>query len=297
MKIAPVPQATSAVDPQAARIQSVRSLRMNTNATPGSVPVSATPPPAEEPLTKTDTDDPAPGTVEATQPLSPQLAALAKQKRALQVKERELLDREKALANQPPDQGDGNALLARLKSEPLSVLLEAGVTYDQLTEAILGNQSGNGPEIQALKAEIKALKEDVTKTFTDKDTQAKKQVLAEMQREATSLAAEGDTFELVRETGSIPQVMDLIERTYDTSGEVLDVSEALQLVEDELISESLKLAALKKVQGRLQPEAPPVPQPQQRPLMRTLTNRDGAVAPLSRKERALLAWSGNLPKK
>lgn len=286
MKIAPVPAAISpAVDPQAARIQSVRSLKMNTQATPGVVPQT-------EPLPISDKEDGAEPVVEGTQPLSPQYAALAKQKRALQVKERELADREKALASQPSQSGVD---LARLKSEPLSVLLEAGVTYDQLTEAILANQGNNGPELQALQAKIAALEEGIDKRFTDKATQEEQSVLAEMRKEATRLSAEGDTYELVRETGSVPQVMELIEKTYRTSGEVMNVSEAMQLVEDELITESLKLAALKKVQGRLQPEPAPVVPPQQRP-MRTLTNRDTSTVPMSRRERALLAFSGQLKK-
>lgn len=287
MKIAPI-AAPAAVDPQAERIQSVRSLRMNTNATPGVITA-----PSEPELTIPDTNDPTDPAVADTQPLSPQFAALAKQRRALQVKERELADREKALSAQPPAQG-GGIDLARLKSEPLSVLLEAGVSYDQLTEAILADQSTGGTELRALKAEISALKEGVDKKFTDKITQEEQAVLVEMRKEATKLAAEGETYELVRETGSIPQVMELIEKTYRKTGEVLDVSEAMQLVEDELIVESLKLANLKKVQGKLQPEPAPVPQPQQRP--RTLTNRDTAVQPMSRKERALLAFAGQLKK-
>ncbi len=290
MKIAPVsiPQpVTTEAKPN------IRALRMNTNATPGLTPQPLQEAAAES-LANPAPSDEVDGTVEATQPLSPQLAALAKQKRALQVKERELEDREKAL-NERPSTQEGVIDVARLKSEPLSVLLEAGVTYDQLTEAILNSRDNNGPELQALKAEIAALKEGVTKQLSDRDQQAEKQVLAEMQREATKLAAEGDAFELVRETGSIPQVMTLIERTYRESGEVLDVSEAMQLVEDELMTESLKLAALQKVQGRLQPEQPLTTQAQQRP--RTLTNRDTAAPPLSRKERALLAFAGQLPKK
>lgn len=284
MKIAPI--AAPVATPTA---PSIRSLKMNTNATPGLVPS----PPAEE-LSIPDNNDSAEATVEATQPLSPQIAALAKQRRALQVKERELADREKALASQPATQADA-VPIARLKEAPLSVLLEAGVTYDQLTQAILEDQGGSGAEFQALKAEIEALKKGVDEKFSEKTTQEEQQVLAQMRKEATKLVAEGDTFELVRETGSIPQVMTLIERTYRETGEVLDVTEALQLVEDELIAESLKLAALKKVQGRLQPEPPQAPQPQQR-QMRTLTNRDTAVQPMSRKERALLAFTGQLKK-
>ncbi len=289
MKIAPIPSLAPVSEAPA---PSVRSLRMTTNATPGLIR-GAELAADDDPGTISDTNTEV--VEEATQPLSPQLAALAKQRRALQVKERELADREKALEGRSPVQGD-MIDRALLKSKPLSVLLDAGVTYDQLTEAILNDQSSNGPELQALKDQIAALEKGFDEKLSTRDQQAEEQVLAEMQREATRLASEGETFELVRETGSVPQVMELIKRTYKETGEVLDVSEAMQLVEDELIGESLKLAALKKVQGRLQPEPAPVV-PQQRPAMRTLTNRDTAAAPMSRKERALLAFAGQLPKK
>lgn len=291
MKIAPVPQLTPMVDAQAERIQNVRALKMSTNATPGSMPPTSEAPP-EEALSKTDTDDPAEGTVEATQPLSPQLAALAKQKRALQVKERELADREKALASQPSTQ-DGHISLADLKSEPLRVLLENGVTYDQLTEAILADQNG-GSEVRSLQAKVENLEKGIDEKLLARDQKAEAAVYAEIEREAKQLAAEGETFELVRATGSIPDVMKLVKRVWEEQGEVMTAQEALQAIEDELITESLKLAALKKVQGRLQPEAPPAPQPQLRP--RTLTNRDGTVQPMTPKQRALLAFRGELKK-
>ncbi len=268
----------------APRAPSLRSLRMTTNQTPG---------PARDPgLSIPDTDDPATATVEATQPLSPQFVALAKQRRALQVKERELADREKAFATQSATPADAVAL-SRLKSEPLSVLLEAGVTYDQLTEAILANQNGDSGKFREMEAKLKALEEGVDKRFTDRETQAEQQVLAEMRREATQLIAEGDDFEMVRETRSIPDVMRLIEQTYRKTGEVLDTREALRLVEEELVSESLKIAQIKKVQSRLAP--PPAPAPQSQPRqMRTLTNRDTASVPLSAKARALAAFNGTL---
>lgn len=291
MKISTMSAAAQAPLNQEAPKLNVRSLKMNTNATPGVI----TPEVPEEPLTISDNVDKAEGTVEATQPLSPQMAAIAKAKRALQ-QERQAFEREKAdFQSAKEGQPSGGIDPAQLKSNPLRVLLENGVTYDQLTEAILENQNSGGAELQALKDEIKSLKDGFDQKLSDKDKQAEAAVLAEMRKEAVALASEGDTYELVRETGSIPQVMELIEKTYRQSGEVLEVSEAMQLVEDELIAESLKLANLKKVQGKLQPETPIAPiAPQQRP--RTLTNRDTAVAPMDRKTRALLAFRGQLPK-
>jgi len=284
MKISAMPSLANSTAVSGAKEAVTRTLKMATNATPGQIE----PPPPEE-LSNQANIEPKP-TVEATQPLSPQLAHLAKQRRALQAKERELKDREEAFLTK--SQGRDQVDLARLKSEPLRVLQDAGVTYEQLTEAILANQ-GNG-EINALKAEINALKEGVDKKFIDRETQAEQQVLSEMRRDAENIIKQGDDFELVRETGSVPDVMRLIEMTYRESGEVLDVSEALKLVEDELFARNQKIAGLKKMQGLYKP-AEPVAQPRQQG-MRTLTNKDTASVPLTAKARALAAFYGTLKK-
>lgn len=282
MKITPL-AAPNAAAPASAAPSLVRTLRMNTLATPGQEAV-------QEPSIP-DTTDTAPAADEATQPLSPQFAALAKQRRALQVKEREIADREKALQSQSSTQGAGIDV-ARLKSDPLGVLLEAGVTYEQLAEAVLSSQDSS--QLNALKAEISALKGDFDKKLTDRDAQAEQQVLAEMKREATALVAQGDDFELVRANNCIPDVMTLIERTYRETGEVLDVRDALKLVEDELFKDVQKLAGLNKVKAQFLPQQPaPAPTQSHRP-MRTLTNRDTASVPMSAKARALAAFNGTL---
>lgn len=236
---------------------------------------------------------------EETKPLSPQFAALAKAKRALQVKEREIEAREQKLS-----QGQGvstdHIAIDRLKSDPLGVLREAGVTNDQLTEALLSHQEQTSPQYTRLEAEMKALKEGLdnqNKTQTQRDEAQKVQALDQMEREATKLVAQGDDFEMVRETGSIKDVRRLIEKTFDTTGEILDVEEALALIENELIEESLKIARIKKVQSRLTPAQIQQQQPQKVNqsgvrVMRTLTNRDGASAPFSARERAMAAFHG-----
>ena len=302
-----VSQSDIPVDPQVARAQqSIRKIKMNTNASPERFnevleqQVQQNQEQADPNSAISNDTEQTNATNEETKPLSPQFAALAKQRRALQVKERELQAREEALKSRP-SMNDGQEIVARLKAQPLSVLQEHGVTYEQLTEAILANQGGVNPEIQALKAEIKALKEGVDKNFIDRDTAAETQALAEMRKEAVVLAQEGDAFDMIRETNSLPDVMELIRRTYKTTGEVLDVQEAMTLVENDLLNESLKIARYKKVQSKLSPaqEQSGVqnPQQQQRPQgMRTLTNRDSATVPMSRKERALAAFRGTLKK-
>lgn len=299
MKISPMPSVQNQVTHNAEtpnQHREIRHLKMTTNATPERFMNLAPPPdtpaaPIKDPkLGISDPNDLATAAAVTDEPLSPQLAAIARQKRALQVKERELRAREDALKAQVPVQGTG-VDIARLKQEPLSVLIENGITYDQLTQALLAQQNGITPEqYRALQMKVEALETGFDKKLTEREQQAEQQALTEMKREATRLSAQGEEFELIRETRSVPEVMRLIEQTYRKTGEVLDVAEACRLVEAELLKDVQRVVGLKKVSGQETPAAPV--QPQSRPQMRTLSNRDTAVQPMSAKQRALAAFWG-----
>jgi hypothetical protein len=271
--------------------QSVRKITMKTNASPERYAETTEPAPVDS--AKADIVEQ--GNVpEVTQPITPQLAALAKQRRALQVKERELADREKALQSAPTTDG-GADLIARLKSKPLSVLQEYGVTYDQLTEAILADSSGLNPEIQALRAELKALKEGVDNTFKTQEESQVEAALTEMLYEAEALAKEGDTYELIRDADAYGEVLRRIYSAYKKTGRVLNVVDVMNKVENEILERRLKQSKAKKVQEKLALAHQPVQTPQlAQKQMRTLTSRDGATPPLDRRARAFAAFHGTL---
>lgn len=290
MKISPVsstiiPTADASGAVQPGRVESYRTFKMATNATP----LANQTPMQNGAIQNVNTTQ---EVVEATQPLSPQLALLAKQRRANQLKERDLAEREKKFqekANAQP-----SIEISRLKSEPLRVLLENGITYDQLTEAIMNGQGGNS-DVEALKAEINSLRQGIDQKFTEKATAEEQQVLAAMRRDADQLVRASDEYELVRETRSTPKVMELIEKTYRATGEVLDVSEALKLVEEELFKDAQRIIKSKKLQSQFAPiRQQPMPPQQRAPMMRTLTNRDTAQVPMSAKQRAMAAFYGTL---
>lgn len=247
----------------------------------------------------TDTVEPA-QVEEETKPLSPQFAALARQKRALQVKERELAQREQALTAQPVQAG--GISLEKLKADPLGVLQGAGVTYDQLTEAILNNDPSS-IDPQKLRMEIKEeLKKELLGEFSTRDQLAEKQVLGEIKREAIELVSNNENYEAINAARAQDTVVDLIHRTWKETGEVLDVTTAAELVENQLLDEALPFARLKKVQSRLTPaqeeqvEQTPPPQRPGTKVMRTLTNRDNATPMLDRRSRAIAAMLGTLKK-
>ena len=291
MRISPVAPLGTSPAAQAGAAEAprpnVRTVTFKTNAGPDRFEAQT-----QEPSTISDPKEETSEGAEDTQPLSPQFAALAKQRRALDVRERAVAEKEKALEQTPSGQG-GGLEIARLKSDPLGVLLEAGVTYDQLTEAILASQDDGTNKVRGLEQKLKSLEEGFDKKLSDRDQQQKQQVLAEMGREANQLVAEGDDFELIRESRAVPKVLELIERTFDETGEILDVPDALKMIEDILLADSLKVASYKKVQQRSQPQFATQPQQQQR-QMRTLSNKDTASVPMTPRQRALAAFQGTL---
>jgi hypothetical protein len=165
-----------------------------------------------------------------------------------------------------------------------------GVTYDQLTNDILAAQAATNPEIQGLKAEIKALKEGVDKQLSEKDQQAEATVLKQMLHNVQRLTFQSDDFKAIRASKNQQDVVDLIHRTWKQTGEVMDEMEAAKLVEAELREEYTTLK--KEMDGE-----PTPPQPQLRPNVqpaRTLTNKDQATPPMSRRQRAIAAALGHL---
>lgn len=262
--------------------QNLRSIKMKTNYNPADH--------EQNMLAQSPINDQSQAVAEETQPLSPQFAALAKQRRALQMRERALAEKEKALHSQPGQ--DENVAIARLKSEPLRVLLENGVTYEDLTQAILNNQEN--AELHALRRDFDAYKAEIKQTFDEREASAERQALMEMGNEARSLVHNSNEFELIRSMGHIPDVTRLIEQVYRKNGRLLSVHEACTMIENTLFEDVQKVAGLEKVRNRFSQ-----PMPQARPMqpqsgMRTLTNRDTATVPLTAKQRAIAAFNGTL---
>jgi len=300
MKISPIPSGgMPGIDlrsgepiPSNAEGQNLKRITMRTNvspdrpiAEPAQAQVEA---PTQESVISDNTE---PTTVtEATKPLSPQLAAIAKQRRAVQ-QERALIAKEKAEIQHLKD------LEARLKAQPMSVLRDLGVTYDQLTESILADSSGSAPQLQEINSKLKALEENLEQKFITREQQAEQQALTEMLWQAEDLAKEGDEFSLIRseDESAYREVLTRIYNTYKKTGRVPDVREIMQTVENELLDKYLKYASIEKIKSKLIPPAPPVQE--KRPnQIRTLTNRDSSPVGLSRRERAIMAMNGTLTK-
>lgn len=258
---------------------------------------------------------------EAKDPLSSQYAVLARKEKALRAKvqaqeatfksrEDALKAKEEQLKAREVELSTSHISKSRLTEDTWNTLQEAGISYDQLTEMAL-QQSTQDPQVRAhiqrleanFKAELNAVKqqqEDTRKAYESQQKQSYDQAVNQIRNDAKNLIANNEQFETIAATDSVNDVVELIEETFKQDGILLTVEEAAGQVEEYLVEEAMKLARLKKIQSKLQPtpsktEAAKPAEAKiegKQPQPKTITNTMSGNRPLSARERAMLAFSG-----
>jgi hypothetical protein len=259
-------------------------------------------------------------TQEDKQRLDNQLGIIARKERQLRAKQQQLestiKNREEAikskeaeLAKREQELLGGYISKQKLKTNPLLVLNEEGVTYDDLTQQIL-NSSPLDPRMEAiinkqstqleqLQAKLDAY-ENSNKTAQE---QQKASALKQIRRDASEMVkANPEEYALIQATNSLSDVVDLIDKTYEEEGYVMSLEEALNETESYLTEEADRLARIDKIKRRIatpsagvkQSEKQPPAPPAQQQSMKTLTNSVGSTRRLSNVERAKLAFEGKL---
>lgn len=254
--------------------------------------------------------------------LSRQFAQLARQEKALRLKaqqqeqawkakEQALAAREAEMQAQLDQYKTGYVSREQLKADPFSVLNDNGLTYEQLTEQLL-NPVQRDPRMEAtiskLEAKIKELEaktEDTGKQYKQQQADAYQAAVRQIEADVKSLVQSDPEFETIKATNSMKDVVELITQTYDKDGVLLTVEEAAKEVESYLMEEALKLAQISKIKSRMAQNSASssqaaaskpasVNQPKQQQPMKTLTNAASGSRQLSARERALLAFKGEL---
>lgn len=312
MKITPITGAGQAIgaigsDAQPRPVQqsqNIRSIRMSTQATPlePMVPPSENraqvdgPGAGASPITNPDSNSTS-ERHEDTKPLSPQLALLAKQRRALQVKERELAEKEQALSGKVP----GTIPLDALKdpAQTMRVLREAGLTYQDLIKAVQSDNQGlpdaPSPKDEEYQKRFTELEEKFQKQLEERDQLAKNEALNTMREEARSLADKPE-YDLIKRMGKVDDVIRFIDTVHEKTGDLLSVDKAMQLYEEQLEEDYRPLVDSPRFKSQQDPRDFPPQAPQQRYQQAppTLRNRDTAQVPLSAKQRAIQAFYNNM---
>ncbi len=230
---------------------------------------------------------------------------IQQQQLALKAQEDALKAREASIQAEAAKYQQGYISQDRLKQDPLSVLAEAGLSYDELTQQLLNQQPAN-PRLEAMLKrqedkirELESKLDGQSKSYQENQQQAYNQALKQIENDTKSLVKSDPAYEAIRATNSVSDVVDLIKQTYEQDGILLTVEEAAQQVEDYLVEEATKLTKLQKIKQRLQAEATkpvkqpsPQPQAQPKPQMKTLTNAGASSRPMTARERAIAAFKG-----
>ncbi len=254
--------------------------------------------------------------------LSRQFAQMARQEKALRAKaqqqeqawakrDAELKARETALTQQSQAPSvDLTKYISkdRLMQDPLSALAEAGTNYDEITQRVINRQPVD-PMVQQtidkLEAKIAALEknnEEGKKSAIDQQTAQYQAAVKQISMDAKALIkSDPVAYEAIIKTGTVKDVVKLIEDTYNKDGILLSVEEAANEVENYLVEENYNMATkiekIRKRIGQVAPAQAPAktsPVAPQQSQMKTLTNAASASRPLTARERAIAAFSGKL---
>lgn len=269
--------------------------------------------PVEAPVEEKAKEDPA---------LSRQFAQLARQERALRAKqqqqdqafkakEAELAAREAALSKTQFDPKD-YVRRDRLQQDALGTLEAEGIaTYDDIAQRAISRQPID-PVLQrtidSLKSQIDELKqsnETSSKSYQAQQQAAYDSAVKQIDVDARALIKNNPAeYEAIAKTGTVKQVTKLIIDTYNKDGILMTVEEAAQEVENYLVDENYKMStSISKIQKRMaaanasQSKSDVKTQAnkgQTQPGMKTLTNAASSTRQLSAKERAVLAFKGEL---
>lgn len=268
---------------------------------------------------------PAPSESKTTEePISSQYAVLARREKAyrakvqaqdaaLKAREAELAEREAKLTAKDSTYEKDYIPKSKLTEDTIQTLLEAGISYEKITEMALEQQGSTlDPQtkrvIQKLQEEIKELKADsegTKKSITKQQEENYKQAVNQIRQDVKSLVTDGgEEFEAINATDSVDDVVELIEKTFKEDGILLTNEEAAKEVEKELIERISKYSRLSKIQQKYQTQSKASPETsvktasgeKQPQSPKTLTNGMTNSKQLSSRERAILAFEGKLSK-
>lgn len=252
---------------------------------------------------------------------SQEWARLARQERILRAKAKEqeakFIQREEALKAREAEASAKSELnqkgyisIEELKRDILGAAEKAGLSYDEIANQMM-NPVKIDPRLQAHMDRLQAKIDSLEKASIEGNERATKQqqdsynaAVKQIEIDTRNLVNSDPNFQTIKETKSVRDVVELITKTYEKDGILMTVEEAAQEVENYLVDEALKLTRIDKIKRKLQPpqangagqktSAPAATKGATQPQMKTLTNAVSSTRKLSGRERAMLAFKGEL---
>jgi len=218
-------------------------------------------------------------------------AFLAKKEAAIVKQRHELKAQMEALASQRSEVEKLRAEIEQVKgrkasyrSNPLAALEDAGLSYKELTDFILNNNTvSTESQIKALQDKIDEVESARQRDAQEREEAAKRQaaerevqVIAEFKTEISNfISAKKDEYELTNLYDSSDLVYDTVEAYFEKTNKVLSIPEACELVEKYLEKQVEKSLQTKKLGQRFQkPAEQPIAKQDPSAPRRTLNNQN-----------------------
>lgn len=208
-------------------------------------------------------------------------AGIVKAKQALR-SEQEAVARQKAeIENLRKEIEAAQSRKGSYKSNPLAVLEDHGLTYKELTDYILNNNTvSTESQIKALQEKIEQQerqreldRQELLKREQERLAQREVQVIQEFKNEIGNFVKrESDKYELTNLYDSQDLVYDTVEEYFNKTGKVLSIPEACDLVEAYLEKQVEKSLSTKKLSTKVAPKPPEEKPPVKDSPRRTLSN-------------------------
>lgn len=207
-------------------------------------------------------------------------------------------------------------IYSRYQKDPLGFSQERGISPDQLTSLLLNQTNPQEAnlifQLQQQNKQLQERLDAVDKRFEENQTSAIDGALKQIGYDAKLLInSEPDKYEMISRAGEdgIEAVKAYCKLMWDEEQVAIDVQQAAELVEQELLERSLAFASAKKVAAKLQPSAPAQPEPQQATAQTSKTqqttslnsqtlqpgSRPKGLSDADRRRRAILAAQGKDP--
>ena len=171
---------------------------------------------------------------------------------------------------------------ASYRSNPLAALEDAGLSYKELTDFILNNNTvSTESQIKALQDKISEVENARQRDHQEREEHSKRQaaerevqVIAEFKNEISNfISSKKDDYELTNLYESSDLVYDTVEAYFEKTSKVLSIPEACQLVETYLEKQVEKSLQTKKLGSRFQKPAEPIAKQDPSAPRRTLNNQ------------------------
>jgi len=214
---------------------------------------------AEQPAEATDAPEAPKAPSAEEQQFASKFAALSRKEKQIRERERQMVQQMAEIEKRMKEIESGSAevqkfkdLPGRLKKEPLKVLEESGLTFEQLAQMVL-NDGAPTPDMQIKEAlspfekQIEELKKKLEEKEAKEQEEKLESALQKFMGQITDLVNNDPNYELIRANDAVNLVYEVIEQHHSETGEILGNKEAADAVEEYLLEEAKKLIDRDKV--------------------------------------------------